>query len=105
MFRRIRRIIMIFLLIAAAAIVIDGLRPPEHQFVSRRLASFIGFYQNYLSPLLHLNGRIQLCRFHPTCSEYARQSLLKDGLYKGSAKSVWRVLRCNPFCKGGIDEP
>ncbi|MDO8667984.1 MAG: membrane protein insertion efficiency factor YidD [bacterium] len=43
------------------------------------------------------------CRFHPTCSEYAIQSVEKYGFIKGGIKAVWRVLRCNPFNSGGFD--
>lgn len=43
------------------------------------------------------------CRFHPTCSEYAIQSVEKHGFIKGGAKAFWRVLRCNPFNPGGFD--
>ncbi|HOI29074.1 MAG TPA: membrane protein insertion efficiency factor YidD [Melioribacteraceae bacterium] len=43
------------------------------------------------------------CRFYPTCSEYAAQSITKYGVIKGGIKSVWRILRCNPFNKGGYD--
>jgi hypothetical protein len=43
------------------------------------------------------------CRFHPTCSEYAIQAVAKYGIFKGGIKSAWRVLRCNPFNKGGFD--
>lgn len=44
------------------------------------------------------------CRFHPTCSEYGRQAILKHGFVVGWAKAVWRILRCNPFSKGGVDQ-
>ena len=43
------------------------------------------------------------CRFHPTCSEYAIQSVEKYGFIKGGIKAAWRVLRCNPFNSGGFD--
>lgn len=43
------------------------------------------------------------CRFHPTCSEYGIQSIEKYGIIKGGTKTVWRVLRCNPWNKGGHD--
>lgn len=43
------------------------------------------------------------CRFKPTCSEYAIASLEKYGFIKGGLKAIWRVLRCNPFNKGGWD--
>jgi len=44
------------------------------------------------------------CRFHPTCSEYSVQALKKYGFIKGGVKSFWRILRCNPWNKGGVDE-
>jgi len=43
------------------------------------------------------------CRYHPSCSEYSRQTLQKHGALKGLAKSAWRVLRCNPLSRGGYD--
>ncbi len=45
------------------------------------------------------------CRFHPTCSEYAILAVEKHGVVKGVAKALWRVLRCNPWSKGGVDLP
>ncbi len=43
------------------------------------------------------------CRFHPTCSEYGIQAIEKYGIIKGVIKTSWRILRCNPWNKGGID--
>lgn len=43
------------------------------------------------------------CRFQPTCSEYAIKALEKYGFWRGGFKAVWRVLRCNPWNKGGHD--
>lgn len=43
------------------------------------------------------------CRFRPTCSQYAIASLEKYGFLKGGLKALWRVLRCNPWNKGGYD--
>lgn len=43
------------------------------------------------------------CKYHPTCSEYAYKSVEKYGIFKGGIKAFWRVLRCNPFSKGGYD--
>ena len=45
------------------------------------------------------------CKYHPSCSQYAIEALRKDGLVKGSAKTGWRLLRCNPWSKGGVDYP
>lgn len=47
--------------------------------------------------------RPRVCRYEPTCSEYAAQCLLKHGVFVGVALSVRRILRCNPFSPGGYD--
>jgi len=44
-----------------------------------------------------------VCRFYPTCSQYAIEALRVHGPFKGFYLAVFRVLRCNPFCKGGFD--
>lgn len=59
----------------------------------------IKFYRNYISPL---KGH-GVCKFTPTCSQYALEAYEKYGFFKGTALSVWRILRCNPFSKGGYD--
>lgn len=56
------------------------------------------FYKRFLSPLLP-----HACRFTPTCAEYAAQAISRHGLIKGSFLALWRLLRCNPFCRGGHD--
>ncbi len=43
------------------------------------------------------------CRFYPSCSHYGYQAVYKYGVLKGGAMAVWRVLRCNPFNRGGYD--
>lgn len=64
----------------------------------------IVFYRKAISPILHLfSGGRGCCRFSPTCSEFARQALLKYGFFTGGVLSVWRILRCNPFNAGGLD--
>jgi len=45
------------------------------------------------------------CRFYPTCSEYCYQTIKKKGLIVGLPKSLWRILRCNPWNQGGVDLP
>ena len=59
----------------------------------------IRFYQKFLSPL---KGR-PTCRFTPTCSAYAVEAFMKRGFFVGMGLTVWRILRCNPFCKWGYD--
>ena len=62
------------------------------------LIFFVKCYQYVLSPLLGPR-----CRFYPTCSEYTKQSLQQHGVFKGLYLSVARILRCQPFSKGGLD--
>lgn len=68
------------------------------EFVRQILILIIKTYQKLLSPL-----KPKLCRFYPTCSEYALQSLQKKGLFKGSFLAVKRICRCHPFHPGGYD--
>lgn len=58
----------------------------------------IRFYKKFISPFLPRS-----CRFYPSCSEYAMEAVTKHGVIKGTLLAVWRILRCNPFCKGGYD--
>jgi len=43
------------------------------------------------------------CKFYPTCSNYAKEAIEIYGSFKGSLMTIKRILRCNPFSKGGID--
>ncbi len=66
--------------------------------MKRPVLAVLRFYKRAISPMLP-----PACRFHPTCSEYAYEAVEKYGIIKGGRLAVWRVLRCNPFCKGGWD--
>lgn len=59
---------------------------------------FISVYQKTISRVIP-----PCCRFVPTCSEYAKIALRKKGLFRGGLLIVWRLLRCHPFCRGGVD--
>ncbi|MGN0161535.1 MAG: membrane protein insertion efficiency factor YidD [Lachnospiraceae bacterium] len=63
------------------------------------LIACIRFYKKFLSPL----KRHSSCIYTPTCSTYAIEALEKHGVIKGSILTIWRILRCNPFSKGGYD--
>lgn len=68
--------------------------------------TFIKVYQKTLSPDSGLFKRLYphgYCRFTPTCSQYGLEAIKKYGFFKGWAKAIWRILRCNPFNKGGYD--
>lgn len=66
--------------------------------VQAALIGFVRFYKRFISPLLP-----DSCRYYPTCSSYAVEALEKHGPFKGLRLSLWRVVRCNPFSKGGYD--
>jgi uncharacterized protein len=62
------------------------------------LVKLITLYQKLISPMFPPS-----CRFYPTCSEYAVQAITKYGALKGGLMATWRILKCNPFNKGGFD--
>lgn len=64
----------------------------------RFLLSLIQGYQLYISGL-----HPGCCRYTPTCSRYALQAIERFGVLRGSLLAIWRVLRCNPFSRGGYD--
>jgi len=68
--------------------------------MKKLLIGFIKIWRLFFSPLYPAS-----CKYHPTCSEYALLAVEKYGIFKGSFKAIYRILRCNPFAKGGIDYP
>ncbi len=62
------------------------------------LVGVIDLYRIFVSPVLPRS-----CRFYPSCSEYAACAIKKHGLSRGIFLSIKRLLRCHPFCEGGID--
>ena len=62
------------------------------------LIFFINLYRKFISPL-----KPPCCRFTPTCSAYAIEALKKRGVIVGSLLAAFRILRCNPFSRGGYD--
>ena len=77
------------------------------RYLPRHVAvTIIRFYQKTLSfdhgPMKSLYP-FGFCRFNPSCSEYSIQAIEKYGIFKGGLKACWRILRCNPFNKGGND--
>jgi putative membrane protein insertion efficiency factor len=57
-------------------------------------------YRRFISPALPPR-----CKYHPSCSAYAVQSIESYGILRGLVLAVWRVLRCNPWSHGGYDPP
>lgn len=62
------------------------------------LLALIKFYRYWLSPMFG-----QHCRFIPSCSVYTAEAIERHGVLKGSCLGVWRIVRCQPLCKGGED--
>ena len=58
-------------------------------------------YQKHISLFLESKGI--KCKFYPSCSEYTKQAIIKYGAFKGSLLGIKRILKCNPFSKGGYD--
>ena len=69
------------------------------RFLSALLIAPIRLYQRFISPAF-----APRCRYYPTCSEYAVQAIRELGPIRGTILAAWRVLRCNPFSHGGVDE-
>ena len=71
------------------------------------ILKLIRFYQKYLSFDNAFFKRLFLadkaCRFYPTCSEYSYQAVEKYGIISGGCKALKRILKCNPWNKGGVD--
>jgi putative membrane protein insertion efficiency factor len=67
---------------------------------ARAVIALVRLYQLTLSPIF---GR--QCRFQPTCSHYMIAAVEKYGVLRGVPKGLWRIVRCNPLCKGGYDPP
>mgnify|MGYP002481323402 CR=1 FL=1 len=66
--------------------------------MKRPLILLIRFYQKCISPL-----KPPSCKYYPTCSNYAIQAIERFGPIKGLFLAIYRILRCNPFSKGGYD--
>jgi putative membrane protein insertion efficiency factor len=64
----------------------------------RILAGAIRAYQRLVSPMLPPS-----CRYWPSCSQYTVEAVQKHGVLKGGLMGAWRIARCNPWSKGGID--
>lgn len=74
--------------------------PP--QGLTHILLGLLDFYRRWLSPAIH-SLKPGGCRYLPTCSEYASIAIANHGPARGVLLATWRLLRCNPFSRGGLD--
>ncbi|MDO4488222.1 MAG: membrane protein insertion efficiency factor YidD [Eubacteriales bacterium] len=71
----------------------------NESLASKLMLAGINFYRTYINRL----KRHPHCRYTPTCSSYAALAIKRYGACKGFLLAAWRILRCNPFAKGGYD--
>jgi putative membrane protein insertion efficiency factor len=71
--------------------------------MTRILLALLAFYRRWLSPAVH-SLSAGGCRYQPTCSEYAAVAIATHGPLRGVALACWRLLRCHPFARGGLDQ-
>lgn len=66
--------------------------------MTRIILALLALYKRCLSPLFGAR-----CRFHPSCSDYARIAVARFGALRGGTLALWRIARCQPLCRGGFD--
>jgi hypothetical protein len=71
--------------------------------MTRILLAMLDFYRRWISPALHSLNPGNGCKYLPTCSEYASIAIASHGPLRGVALAGWRLLRCNPLARGGLD--
>ena len=77
------------------------------EIIKKLILLMIGVYQKLFSfdhSFWANPEKFRICIFYPSCSEYSYQSIEKFGVIKGSILGIYRIIRCNPFSKGGEDE-
>lgn len=67
--------------------------------MAKALVAAVRFYQNYISPL----KMVSTCRFEPTCSAYALESVARHGALRGTVMAMARLSKCGPWHPGGYD--
>ncbi len=70
------------------------------------ILKIIRIYQRTISPdhgVVLFGGGAMRCRFYPSCSQYIYEAVSRYGVFRGGLRGLWRVLRCSPFSKGGVD--
>ncbi len=76
----------------------EAARHPAQRAFAAPFSLLVGFYRRFISPL-----KPPMCRFEPSCSAYAEEALRVHLLPRALLLTIWRLLRCQPFCRGGYD--
>lgn len=94
---------LLLVLVALIVILHDWTAPPHEDYGVRAAVFAIDQYRAHGS---HAVSKFTTCRFTPSCSRYGRAVILKYGLFRGVAKTTWRIARCGPWTKKGtVDLP
>ena len=80
----------------------DAARPPADQALARGAIASIDAYRSFVSPVIAGTG-LARCLYTPTCSAYGREAIRRYGFPRGSLLAARRILRCNPWSRGGED--
>lgn len=80
--------------------------PEIYNLPKKMIIGIIRLYQKTFSPDHGLFAAITMigCRYYPSCSEYTIRAIQRDGVLQGIMRGIWRILRCNPFSRGGVDD-
>jgi putative membrane protein insertion efficiency factor len=70
-----------------------------HTIPQRIALGLIKGYQRFISPMMG-----QRCKYYPSCSRYGLEAIQTHGLVRGTGLTIWRILRCNPWSNGGVDD-
>ncbi|NLZ66239.1 MAG: membrane protein insertion efficiency factor YidD [Clostridiaceae bacterium] len=74
------------------------MRTPRRSVPASLMLGAIRAYRRHLS-----STHLPCCRFSPTCSAYAIEAINRFGAFRGGVLALWRLMRCNPFARGGFD--
>jgi len=77
---------------------VTDFRKEDGMILKKLMIALIKFYKKYISPM-----KTTKCPYCPSCSTYGLEAVEKYGAVKGGALAAWRIIRCNPFSKGGYD--
>ncbi|MEK6629864.1 MAG: membrane protein insertion efficiency factor YidD [Acidobacteriota bacterium] len=99
-----RWIARLLLLLCVVVAAYDLTRPPAQQVCTRVALTGIRLYQSTVSPLVASTGAV--CRFRPSCSQYAAAVIARDGVLRGTWLAARRIVRCGPWTPmGTVDQP